>query len=308
MENYPKDIMKFEEEFSTEDKCRDYIIRLREELGINKCSECGCEKTWLVKKNTYECSNCHHQESILSGTIFQDTHKPLTLWFRAMWYITSLKTGTSALGLQRVLGLGSYKTAWTWLHKLRRSMVRPGRDRLKGRIEVDESYFGAPESGGKRGRGTENKVLVIIAVEINDDKVGRIRIADIPDATQESIHSFIEETIEHGSTIISDGWPSYGGLELKGYIHEIDTHNSDIILPHVHTVISLVKRWMMGTLQGSYSREQISYYFDEFTFRFNRRTSKSRGMLFYRLLQNAIQIAPVPYKDIIAKKDATCLK
>jgi transposase-like protein len=224
------------------------------------------------------------------------------LWFRAIWYITTQKNGTSALGLQRVLGIGSYKTAWTWLHKIRRAMVRPGRDRLSGQVEVDETYIGAPETGGKRGRGAENKVLAAVAVEINGNVVGRIRIGIITDTTQESLNRFIQESVEAGSTVVTDGWRGYAGLETIGYSHEIiKNHDGDMLLPHVHTVISLMKRWIMGTLQGSCSQEHMPYYFDEYTFRFNRRKSKSRGMLFYRLLQNAVQQEPVTYQNIIAK-------
>jgi transposase-like protein len=294
--------MDFEREFSSEKKCIDYLIKLRYPAGVYTCSECGCKKSWPVRKYAYECAECHNQSSVLSGTIFQDTHKPLMLWFRAIWYITSQKNGASALGLQRVLGIGSYKTAWTWLHKLRRAMVRPDRDRLSGQVEVDEAYIGAPEMGGKRGRGAEKKVLVGIAVEITEKTIGRIRIGILEDASKKSLHSFIKESIEPGSIVVTDGWRGYNGLNTIGYEHEISEHKSEeTMLPHVHTVISLMKRWIMGTLQGSCSREHFSYYCDEYTFRFNRRKSKSRGMLFYRLLQNAVQLEPATYKNIIAK-------
>jgi transposase-like protein len=200
------------------------------------------------------------------------------LWFRAIRYITTQKNGTSAIGLQRVLGIGSYKTAWTWLHKLRRAMVGPGRDRLSGQVEVDEAYIGAPEMGGKRGRGAENKVLTAVAVETADNAVGRIRIGILEDVSQNSLHGFIQDCIEPGSVVVTDGWRGYNGLEAIGYKHKIIEHkNDEIMLPHVHTVISLMKRWIMGTLQGSCSREHLSYYCDEYTFRFNRRKSKSRG-------------------------------
>jgi transposase-like protein len=302
MVDYPMEVIEFEKEFGTEDSCRAYLIKLRYRDGIITCPLCGSQKSYPVKDNFFECASCGHQESILSGTLFQDSHKPLKLWFRAIWYITSQKTGTSALGLQRILGLGSYKTAWTWLHKLRRAMVRQERDKLSGRIEVDEAYFGSPEKGKKRGRGTGNKVVAAIAVEINDKKVGRIRIAVINDVSSTSLHGFIENAVEKGSTIVTDGWAGYNGIVGKGYSHEIIRgKKEDSLLPHVHTVISLIKRWIMGTLQGSYSKKHIPYYFDEYTFRFNRRKSKSRGMLFYRLLQNAVRLEPVTYAKIVAK-------
>jgi transposase-like protein len=303
MIQYPKNIMEFEREFSSEKQCLEYLMKLRYADGTYICAVCGSKKSWLVREYTYECAKCHHQESMLSGTVFQDTHKPLMLWFRAMWYITSQKNGTSALGLQRILGIGSYKTAWTWLHKLRRAMVRPGRDRLSGRVEVDEAYIGAPAKGGKRGRGAENKVLAAIAVETAGNAVGRIRVGILADASHGSLHSFIQESVEPGSTIVTDGWKGYSDLETIGYHHEVIEHLAeDTLLPHVHTVISLIKRWILGTLQGSFSQRHLPYYFDEFTFRFNRRKSKSRGMLFYRLLENAIQLEPVTYQNIINKQ------
>jgi predicted RNA-binding Zn-ribbon protein involved in translation (DUF1610 family) len=141
------DLIEFEKEFQTENQCRAYIIRLQYKAGKFICPLCGSKRSCPVKDNFYECAQCGHQQSILSGTLFQDTHKPLRLWFRAVWYITSQKNGTSALGLQRVVGLGSYKTARLWLHKLRRAMARPERDKLSGRVEVDEAYFGGSETG-----------------------------------------------------------------------------------------------------------------------------------------------------------------
>jgi transposase-like protein/ribosomal protein L37AE/L43A len=297
MKEYPMTLTEFEDTFHTEAQCREYIARLRYANGIYLCHKCGNDKTWQVREMIYECSECGYQGSIIAGTIFQDTHKPLRLWFQAIWYITSQKNGTSALGLQLILGLGSYKTAWGWLHKLRKAMINPDRDRLSGTVEVDEAFFGGFRKG-KRGRGSENKVLGAIAVEINDNKVGRIRLAIIDDASKESLHGFIKCVIETGSTIVTDGWASYNGLTSEGYKHIVQKCSEDSTLPHVHTVVSLIKRWILGTMQGSISREYLEYYFDEFTFRFNRRKSKSRGLLFYRLLQNAVRLAPVFCKEI----------
>lgn len=303
MKDYPMNLIEFEKEFHTEEQCRQYLFKLRWEDGFH-CPRCQCDKAWHVSEVKYKCHNCGYQTSVIAGTIFQDTHKPLTLWFRAIWYITSQKNGTSALNLQRVLGLGSYETAWTWLHKLRRAMVRQGRDKLNGVVEVDEAFIGAPAKDGKRGRGAENKVLVAVAVEINDKKIGRIRMGIIDSASSDNLHNFIQETVEKGSSIVTDGWRGYNGLLEKGYSQETRIKKAEdeaTLLPHVHTVISLLKRWLLGTLQGSCSKEHIAYYLDEYTFRFNRRKSKSRGMLFYRLLQNAVHLQPTVYDDIISK-------
>ena len=237
-----------------------------------------------------------------AGTVFQDTHLPLTVWFRAIWLVTSQKTGVSALGVQRVLGLGSYKTAWAIMHKLRRAMVRPGRDRLTGIVEVDETYVGAPEEGVV-GRLTLEKSLVIVAAQADGRRIGRIRMARIPDLSKDSLHGFIAQAVEPGSVVRTDGFPAYGGL--AGYRHEPvvirrSAETASELLPRVHQVVSLLKRWLLGTLHGRFGPDYLDYYLDEFTFRFNRRTSASRGKLFYRLLQQAVQVPPAPYRTIIA--------
>jgi len=238
-----------------------------------------------------------------AGTIFHRTRKPLTMWFRLIWWVTCLKTGASALGMQRILGLGSYDTAWTWLHKLRRAMVRPGRDLLSGRVEVDETYLGASEKG-LRGRKTEKKALVVIAAQEDGPAIGRIRMRRIQDASANSLEPFIEESIMPGSTIHTDGWEGYAGLKRKGYHHEITVlanHDESALelLPRVHQVVGLLKDWLAGTYHDAVSHEHLDYYLDEFTFRFNRRSSLSRGKLFYRLVQQAVQIDPVPYSEMV---------
>ena len=302
MEDYPGNLAEFELRFSTEDVCRDYLVQLRWPEGF-RCPRCGCGRFWPQRIVLLHCAGCDYQSSGTAGTIFQDTHAPLTLWFRAMWYITSQKNGTSALGLQRILGLGSYRTAWTWLHKLRRAMVRPGRDRLHGRVEVDETFVGGEEEGIS-GRRRGEKSLIVIAVEVEDQGLGRVRLRSIPDASAASLHPFVVDSIEPGSTVHTDGWQGYKGLERKGYtcaVTVIGKQRKDAIklLPHVHLVVSLLKRWLLGTHQGAVSRVHLAYYLDEFTFRFNRRKSKSRGKLFYRLVQQAVLTAPVPYDQLL---------
>jgi transposase-like protein len=220
-----------------------------------------------------------------------------------MWWVTSQKTGASALGLQRVLGLGSYETAWTWLHKLRRAMVRPGRDRLAGTVEVDETYLGGIEEG-VRGRQTQKKALIAVAAEEDGDGIGRIRMRRIPDASADSIQAFVEAAIAPGSLLHTDGFLSYDRLEKHGYKHQITflrgrKESPAELLPRVHRVVSLLKRWLLGTHQGAVSMAHLDYYLDEFTFRFNRRTSRHCGKLFYRLAQQAVAIDPAPYASLV---------
>jgi transposase-like protein len=222
-----------------------------------------------------------------------------------MWWMTTQKNGTSALGLQRVLGLKQYQTAWTWLHKLRSAMVRPGRDLLAGRVEVDECYLGGEEEG-LRGRLIESKALIVVAAEEDGRRIGRIRLRLIPDASAESLHRFILDSIAFGSVVHTDGWRGYSGLETKDYVHQITVlkgkkEAASDLLPRVHLVISLLKQWLMGTHQGAVSHKHLDYYLDEFTFRFNRRKSASRGKLFYRLVQQAVAVGPSTYDEIVGR-------
>ena len=302
MEDYPRTLAELEARFSAEEACREYLFCLRWPNGFH-CARCGGGKAWPVRKILYQCSICGYQTSVIAETIFEGTRKPLAIWFRAIWWVVSQKNGASALGVKRVLGLGSYETAWAWLHKIRRAMVRPDRDRLSGRIEVDETYLGGLEEV-VRGRQTLKKALIAVAAQENRKAIGRIRMLRIPDASGESLLSFIVQAIEPGSIIRTDGWEGYSGLETNGYTHEVRViKSSDAsaaqLLTRVHRVVSLLKRWILGTHQGAISPEHLDYYLDEFTFRFNRRTSRHRGKLFYRLIQHAMAVEPVPYDNII---------
>lgn len=251
-----------------------------------------------------QCAACGRQTSVTAGTIFQDIRTPLPVWFRAMWAVTSQKTGISALGLQRELGLRSYKTAWAWLHKLRRAMVRPGRDRLTGRVEVDEAYVGGVHPG-RRGRQTETKALVVVAVQVEArNRLGRIRLRRLLDASGDSLVGFIRDAVEPGSLVHTDGWLGYEPVRRHGYRHRItflqgQAKSPSQLLPHVHRVVSLLKRWLLGTHHGGVTHEHLDYYLDEFAFRFNRRRSRSRGMLFYRLVQQAVAVDPAPYESLV---------
>ena len=300
MEDFPKTLIEFEDRFSTEKDCRDYLFQLRRSDSFS-CPKCGKVKAWPIKDNLYQCTNCDYQTSVIAGTIFQGTHKSLVLWFRAIWWITGQKNGASAMGIKRVLGLGSYETAWAWLHKIRRAMVTPGREKLYEEVEVDETFYGG-EKPGKRGRGAEGKALIVIAVEDKGVGLGRIRLRRIPDASANSLNRFAKENIEPNSIIRTDGWNGYNQLQQLGYEHVVTSHSisiGDNVLPLVNRVASLLKRWLLGTHQGAVSHEKLDYYLDEFTFRFNRRTSTHRGKLFYRLLQNAVKIEPATYEKIV---------
>lgn len=293
--------MEFEEMFKTEQDCINYLISLRWPNGF-MCPQCGSIRYWKKSKGRYECKDCHKETTIINDTIFHKTTKPLLIWFHAIWWIVAQKNGVSAKGLQKILGLGSYQTAWTWLHKFRRLMVLNGRSKLEGVVEVDEVLVGGKASG-KRGRGAEGKSLVAVAVEVKGRKTGRVRLSKISDASTKSLKRFIEQNIEPASTIVTDGWASYSGLDKMGYNHKVQKatvkEDDEEILPNVHRIASLLKRWLLGTHQSYLNKNKLGYYLDEYVFRYNRRTSTSRGLLFLRLLEQAVNTSPVTYDNVI---------
>ena len=313
VEKYPKDFQAFLEMFKDEDACRRYLFEMRWPDGF-VCPKCKMSTGhWLTARNTIHCSDCDHQTSFIAGTIFQDTKKPLLLWFHIIWWVVAQKTGVSACNMKDFMGFGSYVTVWTWLQKLRRAMVRPGRDMLSGVVEVDETYIGGVETGvGKQGRGADIKTLVVVATECIGKQIGRVRFRCIDAATSANLIPFIHDNVAQGSTIITDGWSGYKSLPLKeegkdgGYIHEVKSisgsgSQAHELLPHVHMVDSLVKRWLIGTHQGKVSPKYLPYYLDEFAFRFNRKLSTFRGKLFFRLIQQSVITDPMPYDEIIGK-------
>lgn len=246
---------------------------------------------------------CDRRVSATAGTIFHGTRTPLTVWFSAAWHLTSGNGGISATELQREMQLGSYQTAWAMLHRYRSVMVRPGRDRLTGDVEVDEGFLGGPEPG-IRGRGALGKILFAAAVELGGPRgLGRVRLGVIEDASAESLRQFLLANVEPGSCIASDGWSAYpkatrGLYTLKATSVSASGRPAHEALPGVHLVFSLVKRWVMGTLHGSVSAEHMQAYFDEWVFRFNRRHSRSRGLLFARLLQQAVGGDALTYNEL----------
>jgi transposase-like protein/Zn ribbon nucleic-acid-binding protein len=301
MLEYPMTFREFITRFPDEAHCRGYLFDLRFPDGF-VCPKCGNPKAWNIGATLYECSKCGHQTSVIAGTVFQDTRKPLMDWFIAIWWVTTQKNGASALGLQQVLGLKSHQTAWIWLHKVRTAMVNPNRSKLSGTVEIDEAYIGGG-AVGKHGRGAENKVLVVIAAELDGKKLGRCRMSIISDGSSKSLHPFIKENIEKGTNLITDGWNGYNGVEDLGFSREIHVQKGEDdetkLLPHIHTIISLLKRWLLGTHQGAVEAKHLQSYLDEYVFRFNRRKSAQRGLLFYRLLESAMRTKTITYEDLV---------
>jgi transposase-like protein len=314
--HYPRSTGEFQSWFATDADCLDYLEWLRWPDGF-VCPRCGHAGGWAIDDGRYKCSGCGKRTSVTAGTLFDRRRTPLTVWFAACWMFASQKDGVSALSLQRTLEIGSYATAWAMLHRLRSVLIRPGRDRLTGMVEVDETYVGGEEAGLAGGRAKGKKSLVAVAVEVHEPRgYGRVRMGIITDASAASLHPFITANVEPGTTVITDGWQGYSGIERLGYTRERRSQRAarargedpGKLLPAVHRVASLAKRWLLGTHQGSVDEAHLQSYLDEFTFRFNRRGSSSRGMVFYRVLELSVGHEPVRYRDLVADAKSKRIK
>jgi transposase-like protein len=276
-----------------------------------RCRACGHDDAYvLARRNIYECAACGQQHSLLTGTIFEQTKTDLAKWFLAIYLVTSSKGGISAMELQRQMGFGSYQTAWSWLHKIRRAMVAPGRQPLAQRVEADETYLGAAKPG-RAGRGAVGKSVVAGAVEAGRGKargrrLGRLRLEAVPDASATSLEGFLGQNLAKPASVVTDGWPAYAGLGAAGYTHEpVNLSRSwgdaALRLPAIHLVFGLAKRWLLGTHHGAISGKHLQAYLDEYVFRFNRRTARSISHRFDRLLEQALLTPPTTYRAIVAQ-------
>lgn len=270
-QDYPRSVGEFLSWFGTDADCRDYLAWLRWPDGF-VCDECGHVDGWRLADGRWECAGCSRRTSVTAGTIFDRTRTPLTVWFHACWSFATAKDGISALGLQRTLQIGSYQTAWAMLHRLRSVLLRPGRELLSGQVEVDETYIGGEEAGLAGGRAKGKKALVAVAVEVKPPKgFGRCRMRVIPDGSASVLHTFITDNVAPGSTVITDGWSGYLGIDKVGYTHDRRSQRAakalgeDIgkLLPGVHRVASLAKRWLLSTHQGAVDIEHLPGYLNE---------------------------------------------
>ncbi|MDR2340043.1 MAG: IS1595 family transposase [Deltaproteobacteria bacterium] len=299
MEDNPVSKTELEARFPTEESCFDYIFKTRWP-GSPACPKCGSFRVWKYG-TTLQCSECRGSIRFLSGTLFQDTHLPLLDWFRVMWFIVSQKNGINAMVLRHNFHL-TYSTAWNILRKLRRAMAGSVDHPLEGSVEVDEAYIGGFK-GGAKGMHASDKALVVLAAEFTDTSISRVRMKLIPSANAENLLGFIGGCVKPGTTVVTDGWKGYSGLEGNGYRHEVrQIAPGKKSLPHVNEIMNLLKSWLMDTLRGNPSPDYLEYYLDEYTFRYNNRHLKSGGEMFYRLLQLAVQTPPVIRDDVRAKK------
>lgn len=297
--DFPKTLPEFERRFPDEESCRAYLIEVRWG-GRPRCDRCQCDRVWQSGRGLWECSACGHQTSITSGTPLHRTRKPLKLWFRAIWEMVTRKTGISGKDLQRLMGFGSYETAWTWLHKLRASLVSPDREPLRGSVQVDEGYMGGKAEGPQRGRSTEGKAVIVVGAEPG----GRMRLEHSPDATAVSLGSFIRRNVAAGEMLLTDFGPGYTKQAVAGRGHLAENQSTELqgkkdSLQHCHWALSNLKRWWLGTHHGAVSNKHLQAYLDEFVFRANRRSTEGVGRIAARGLQGVMKRGPMPYRSIV---------
>jgi transposase-like protein len=270
---FPRTVLEFQKRFAAEEACLEYLIASRWSEGF-VCPRCGStDAWWKASRRLFECKACRYQASVTAGTIMHRSRMPLRLWFWAAYLVTTHTPGLSARQFARQLDL-HYETAFQMLHKLRAAMVREGRERLRGTVEVDEAYIGGARSG-KGGRGAYGKVLVAGAVEVRGQKMGRIRLGVVRGASADQLVGFVKAMVEEGSTVVTDAWKGYASLGRGGYQHEAQLEGTPErapeILPHIHLIFSNLKTWLLGTHHGSVRKQHLQAYLNEFTFRFNRR-------------------------------------
>ena len=308
-EDRPEDLPSFVARFGTDQQCRAYLFQARWPDGF-RCAGCGHDRAWAHKARLIdECAACGKQHSLLAGTMFEQTKSGLARWFLAIFLVTSSKGGISAMELKRQMGFGSYQTAWSWLHKIRKAMIRPDRAPLAERVEADETSVGGPRPG-RPGRGAAGKTRVAGAIESGRGKArgrrpGRLRLAVVPDASARSLESFLATAVAKPAAVATDGWSGYGGLGAAGYRHEpvnLATAWGDASLrrPAIHLVFGLAKRWLLGTHHGAVGAKHLPAYLDEFVLRFHRRTARCISHRFARLVEHAVQIPPTTYRDLVA--------
>lgn len=304
---YPKNMREFREQFATEEACIDYLIQCRWPDGFI-CPRCSSnEGVRMSTRPLLRCRACNYQASAMAGTVMHRSKIPIQDWFVAAYHVATFTPGISAVQLQRQLGLKSDETGWYLLHRLRKGMVNDTRSKISGLVEVDETFVGGPEKG-KRGRGAGNKSLVVGAVEVlvyqdkNEkrcERAGRLRLALIPDATEESLGTFLIDNVAPKSRVRTDGWKGYSDAALEEFIHHVRVVGSQQKahkrFPHIHRVFSNLKTWLNGTHHGVLPK-YLPSYLDEFVFRFNRRQTPMAA--FQTLLGISLQKKPLTLEKL----------
>ena len=296
--DFPRTAPAFEARFKTEDDCRAYWIKARWG-GQPACAKCKSTRVWTIRNGTtFECADCRHQTSLTSGTVLEKTRKPLKMWFRAIFEITTRRTGISGKDLQRIMGFGSYETAWTWLHKLRSAMTHSDSEPLGPFVEMDEALV----VGGK---GSPHKQLMLVAAESG----GRVRLVHADNNDKETLKHFADAEIAADARVITDGHPGYDVESLGKRDHEAtvqtkqEKREGDVV-QSCHWATSLLKRWMMGTHACAVKPKHLQAYLDEFAFRYNRRKTKGVGRIAARVIENAVTAPPLTMRRIVDEAKA----
>lgn len=307
----PTSLVAFSSMFPSDKECIEYLFQIRWPNGF-ACPRCGFAGGYSAyARKIVECSNpkCRYQCSLTAGTVLHRTKQSIHSWFWAAYLVSTLTPSISAKQFQGQLGIASYETAFCMLHKLRSALVAPGRDRLRGEVEIDEGYVGGKEENCI-GRGAIDKQIVVGAVEIvrwNDarsgkprKRCGRIRLETIPDVSGATLRKFVVANVAKGTKIITDGWTSYSFVKKAGFKHEVLVGRAkDDTMPNFHRVISNLKTWLKGTFHGRVEPKHLQAYLNEFTFRFNRRFLK--GKAFNRALGLATELTSPTYDELYDK-------
>ena len=305
IEEFPRTVVEFDKRFGSEEACRQYMMAVRWPDGY-RCPACQCDKYWPVPGHLLECQACGRQTSLTAGTVMHGTRKRLRTWFRAMWWVCMQKAGGSAKGLQKLLGLGSYQTAWAWLHKLRRAMTRAARERLEGRVEVAQVLIGG-EEGSAGGRQTFKRARIVVAVEVLGrlrKRLGRVWLRHVPQLSESDLVPLVVENVAPGSTVITNAWSGYRLLHQHGFVHEVRTAEDaggSEMFANVRQVVSGLKRWLLRTHRGAVRPKHLQRYLDEFAFHHNRPKSRHVGRLFHRMLQGVTRTKPTPYWRLVGR-------
>jgi len=290
--DFPKTATEFEKRFATEEDCRAYLIQARWG-GEPACARCESRRVWTIRQGTtFECADCGHQTSLTSGTVLEKTRKPLKMWFRAIFEISARRTGISGKDLQRIMGFGSYETAWTWLHKLRSAMVRSDSEPMGPFVQTDEALVG--------GKGGPHKELVLVAAEAN----GRVRLAHVENNDAGTCERFVSGQIAADAHVVTDGHAGYNKESLGERSHDAvvqtkaERRENDAVQA-CHWTISLLKRWLMGTHAGAVRDKHLQAYLDEFAFRHNRRKTKGVGRIAARVIESLLAKPPIPMRKLV---------
>jgi len=298
--SFPRSIVEFQRRFPDEAACRAYLFESRWPEGY-RCPHCDGGKVGAEhRRHLWQCGRCGHQASVTAGTVMHKTRTPLTLWFWAAYLVATHAPGISAVQLQRQLGISRYETAWLILQKLRRAMVAPEREPLMGEVEVDETFVGGRRKGRHVARRHGEKALVGVIVEVRGSGSGRLRLEVLPDASQDTLTSWMRALVASGAIVHTDGWPGYAKLPGAGYEHRPRLQRRDHIdaqklLPRAHRAASNLKTWLHGTHRGV-SPEHLQVYLDEFVFRHNRRRTPMAA--FQTLLGLGALHEPTTYHQI----------